>query len=53
MKNDIYYLIASPSIIANNLSDTNLLQILSGQRIVFNNFKNLPSSYSGKTDVNG
>ncbi len=53
IKNSIYYLISSPSIIANNLSNPDLLQILSSQKIVFTWFKNLPHSYLWKTDVNG
>lgn len=39
------YFIASPSIIANNLSNTDVLEIIGEQKLVYDKFFNLPHSY--------
>lgn len=46
--------IATPSIIANDLSSTDILDIISDQKLVFNEFFNLPESYKDRIkDVDG
>ena len=48
-----YYYIATPSIIASDISSTDVVDIISGQKLVYNEFFNLPASYSDFLDTNG
>ncbi|MCP4524019.1 MAG: BspA family leucine-rich repeat surface protein [Candidatus Gracilibacteria bacterium] len=41
------YILGVPSILASDLSDTNLLNIVNNQRLVHKSHKNLPDSFSG------
>lgn len=42
-----HYIIAAPSIITYDLSDTNILSIIDNKKFVYNGFQNIPSSYAG------
>ncbi len=46
-----YTFIAAPSIIASNLSSTWVTDIITGQKLVYDEFFNLPASYSGYLDT--
>ncbi|MCH8518942.1 type II secretion system GspH family protein [Candidatus Gracilibacteria bacterium] len=48
-----YTFIATPSIIASNLQSTDVVDIISEQHLVYNDFYNLPESYNGKFFTNG
>lgn len=43
---DTHYILASPSIIASDLSNPDFLHILDQKKLVYNGFLNAPSSYS-------
>jgi hypothetical protein len=43
---DILTFIASPSIIATDISNSNIIDIITGQKLVFDGFFNLPATYS-------
>lgn len=45
--------IASPSIIASDISNPDVLNIISNQKLVYNEFFNLPHSYNEHLDVDG
>ena len=47
------YFIATPSIIASDISDTNALHIISDQKLVYHEFFNLPASYASYMPVDG
>ena len=47
------YFIATPSIIASDISDTNALHIISDQKLVYHEFFNLPASYDSYMSVDG
>lgn len=49
----INYFIATPSIIATDLSSTNILDIIWNQKLVYDKFFNIPASYSGFLDLGG
>ncbi len=49
---DTYHYIATPSIVASDLSSTWVLDIITGRKLVYHEFFNLPSSYSWFTDTN-
>jgi hypothetical protein len=42
---DTYYIVASPSIIAYDLSNPDILSLLAQKKLVYNGFSNIPSSY--------
>jgi prepilin-type N-terminal cleavage/methylation domain-containing protein len=46
------YIITTPTIIASDLSNTDILQILDNKRLSYSNFSNLPHSYSWVTSNN-
>lgn len=43
-----HYIFATPSIIAYDLSNTNFLDIISGKKLVYRWYNNIPASYAGK-----
>ena len=45
-KSGINYILTVPSIVSNDLSSNSLLDILNNNNLVYNNYKNLPASYS-------
>jgi prepilin-type N-terminal cleavage/methylation domain-containing protein len=47
------YFIASPSIIANDISNPDVLHIIWEQKLVYDQFFNLPHSYASYMDVDG
>lgn len=47
------YFIATPSIIASDISNTDVVDIITNKKIVYNEFFNLPASYSGYLDLAG
>lgn len=47
------YFIATPSIIASDLSSTGAVDIISGRNLVYHDFFNLPATYAGKIDTYG
>ena len=47
------YFIATPSIIATDTSDPDIVNIISWEKLVYNEFFNLPESYAEFLDVNG
>jgi len=49
----IDYFIATPSIIANDISDTDVVNIITNRKLVYDNFFNLPHSYRDYLDVDG
>lgn len=44
---DTHYVIATPSIMAYDVSDTNILNIIAEKKLVYSWFDNVPSSYAG------
>lgn len=48
-----YHYIATPSIIASDLSSLEVVDIISWQKLVYDEFFNLPASYSEFLDTNG
>ncbi len=42
-----HYIVATPSIMTYDSSDTDILSIIANQKLVYNGFDNIPSSYSG------
>ena len=51
-RNQVYF-IATPSIISNDLSSTNAIDIITNQKLVYNEFFNLPASYEPHMAVDG
>lgn len=47
----IDYYIATPSIVTNDITDTDIISILTNQKLVFHEFFNLPHSYSPHMSV--
>lgn len=47
------YFIATPSIIATDISHPDVIDIITQRKLVYNNFFNLPASYSGFLDLEG
>lgn len=47
------YFLATPSIIAANLDSTDVLDVITWQNLVYDNFFNLPASYSEYIDTRG
>ncbi|MDD3301993.1 MAG: two-component regulator propeller domain-containing protein [Candidatus Gracilibacteria bacterium] len=45
------YFLALPSIVSNDLSSLNLVDIISNKSLVYNKYSNLPSNFSGVYDV--
>ncbi|MDA9129089.1 fibrinogen-like YCDxxxxGGGW domain-containing protein [Candidatus Gracilibacteria bacterium] len=50
---DTLYFIATPSIIANDVTSGNALEIITNQKLVYNEFFNLPETYTPYTKVDG
>jgi hypothetical protein len=48
----LMYFVATPSIIASDISSPDVVDILSNQHLVYDNFFNIPATYSEFMDVN-
>lgn len=44
---DTHYVFAAPSLITTDLTDTDIMSIHNNSKFVYNNFNNIPASYSG------
>jgi hypothetical protein len=43
---DTHYIIATPSIMTYDYDDTDILSILTNQKLVYNGYENIPASYA-------